>query len=271
MSGTSILKKFSIANNSLKGAYAQGKISYPRVANDYITLKDIKFYEYPHKALVSFDSYSTPLKEEEYLVSKATLPLLLTHKNISTPATLLKNLEFVDYFLNDKMELRDNALDIEEKLASVMSLFRCEVIDFHRKEVSENLIARGTPPEELEDTELLSYISKDGGAFLDFKQEIMPYTLYLSPEQCVNLSNADSEHSHGENNLFPLTSPSVYKTFSSPTRSLNSELLSESVEVSDFEMLLDLEDIRLRDANIKEKLSETEGTRKTSLNNAMEH
>lgn len=263
----SILKQFSIARNNLQRAYLSGLISYPRVANDYISYEDLKFYEYPHKPLVEFDEFSSSLKEEEYAITKATLPLFFTKNNISTPATLYRNLEYIDLFLDDQMNLRGNMLDIEDFLIEAMDIFRHESSQFYLKEVAEGKTLLYEAPDEMSDTELLSVIAKDGEVYRGFRQEIMPYSIPISFERDQNRGKTKDDPLREGTGLRPLDNPAVVKSLVSPTRNYPQEITEKSIWVDDLQDVLFLESIRLEHECTVKNLEREEEKRNISLEN----
>lgn len=263
----SILKQFSIARNNLQRAYLSGLIPYPRVANDYISHEDLKFYEYPHKPLVEFDEFSSSLKKEEYTINKATLPLFFTQNNISTPATLYRNLEYIDIFFDDQMNLRGNMLDIEDLLVEAMDIFRHESSQFFLKEVAEGKILFYEAPDEMSDTELLSVVAKDGEVYKGFRQEIMPYSIPLSGEYDQNNEKIKNVPHEGSTGVKPLDNPAVVKNFVSPTRNYPEKITEKSIWVNSLQDALFLENIRLEHENTANRIKREEEKRNISLEN----
>ena len=278
----SLLKTFSIAYNKLQYAYTQGLISYPRVANDYLSHKEIKFYEYPHRPMCQFDEYSTPLQKDEYRIEKATLPLLLTHKNISTPATLYKNLQFVDQFISDDMSLRPNALSIEEPLQRAMEIIRDEASDLYEFEVTNNIcyaeIDMETYRDEKSDEDLLSFLSKDGEVLNEFSPHVAVYSISLSPdiEQTLSVeSDSDSEGGAAggaecENDQTPVPQelPRAYKISTSPSRNYTTAITKNNIYVDSMEEFIFLENVRQGNVSIKEKLDEAAKKRELMIFNS---
>lgn len=130
----SIIKKVTNAAYKLNHAYAKGKTPYPRVANDYITTPSS--YEHPHPPISHFDDYSLPLKKDFYPLVKETLALELTNEAISTPATLVSNIQFLDRLLDKDLsprkekedEIRIRTNNFLEHLEDEISIFGDDIL-----------------------------------------------------------------------------------------------------------------------------------------------
>lgn len=241
---SSILKQMSSLYNRVKWAYSQGAIPYPRVANDYITYDNMKFYEYPHKPMQTFDEYSVPLQREEYPFSKVALPLYLTHKNISTPATMLSNLAYIDQFFDDALHLRPNTDNLEESLDVIMDMFRGEAEDLYMREAADGIRQYTHDPLTMKDEELLAVIAKDGDVLSDFKMTIMPYSIELSPYAPDR--EQEKEQEEDEADIVPLCKPKAFKAFAAPSKNFEDEVVSEPIMIQSIHDLIALENIRMQ-------------------------
>ena len=245
MSQESLASKMSTLFNKLKTAYIRGDIAYPRVANDYIRLDHLKFYEYPHPHLETFDDNSMPLKEDIYVLSKETLPLWLTHKNIATPATLIDSFIFIDKFIDDGFILRSNAHEIEVALSEIMERLREDAVIVYTGDVADGLIRdRGdVSPMVMEDDELLSILSSDGEIQKSYKINITPYSINLSPFEVENEKETDiDENKENADDVYPKeTRRKTFKILEDPLANYPSSLTGKSIKVSNIEELLQLE------------------------------
>lgn len=115
----------------LQKAYEKGFTVYPRVSYDYIKQPLILFY--PHPPLSKFDNYSKPLKEKKYKVKYQTLPLLLENLRISTPATILRNLNYIQRYYNQDLTIKK-----ENKIVLGKKLERFD--DFLNQSIKEKII-----------------------------------------------------------------------------------------------------------------------------------
>jgi hypothetical protein len=111
---------FKRASNKLQKAYSKGFTTYPRVSNNYINDTNI-FLFHPHPPLKVFDEYSKPLKLDEYIVKWETLPLLLENLRISTPATIVRNLDIIEkYYYKDNLVLKEDLkAELEKKFEAL--------------------------------------------------------------------------------------------------------------------------------------------------------
>lgn len=244
---SSILKQMSALYNRVKWAYSQGEVPYPRVANDYITHENMRFYEYPHKPMKTFDEYSVSLQQEEYPFSKAALPLYLTHKNISTPATLLSNLAYIDQFFDDALHLRPNTENLEENLDKVIGMFRGDAEDLYMREVTDGVRQYTNDPLTMKDEELLAVAAKDGDVLLGFKMTIMPYSIELAPyAPNKEEQEQDEEQEKQDGEIVPLVKPQAFKAFVSPSRNFEDEVVSNPVMVQNIHELIVLENVRIQ-------------------------
>jgi len=105
------------SNNALTTAYRNGSIVYPRVENDYIISPYWRIVD-AHAPLNTLDPFSSPLLEEEYPFTKATLPIALANMGISTPSTTLQIMKFIDTLYDDSLH---PILEKREKIEDTLS------------------------------------------------------------------------------------------------------------------------------------------------------
>lgn len=95
------IKRARIAVQSLMTAYKNGSILYPRVDYDYISPKNGRPPSHP--IIGNFSPYCKPMSFSSYALTKDTLPLFLANKGISTPASLMRILEFIETLYDDSL------------------------------------------------------------------------------------------------------------------------------------------------------------------------
>jgi len=268
---SSILKQMTSLYNRLQYVYAQGGIPYPRVANDYMQQSDLRFYEYPHPPFQAFDEYSKPLQEESYLLSKETLPLYLTHENISTPATLLKNIAYIDIYFDDNMMPRSNANGLSDALDEVMGMLREDAQEIYSKEVKGGTRNSIGHPEYLEDGELLSVISKDGDVASNFQMSIMPYTIVLEPyiDHIHDDKEKEEIHTESMDRPIPIEKPTAFKIFSCPSKNYKHEIVNDPIQIDNFNDLLILETIRQKNDHVLTEMKNVMQTASIKMSNAV--
>jgi len=270
----SSLNNIKRALSKIQVAYTQGAISYPRVANNYITDDELKFYEYPHRPLVSFDEYSNPFPEKNYPFSKEMLLIELTNLSIATPATLFKELSFIDETFDDNMDFRKGREDIDESLDEVISLMR-ELAVFLYEEEEVLGINNGERDYSIEENEeVLHFLSKDGTLSSSFKMNIRPYSILLSPtpynqpltkeqerwaevEEDTDTDTIENKEEQSQeerrakrilkNMLKPIPKykPSCFKSFVSPSRNLNIDTIISPIFVKNFDEVIKIENTQI--------------------------
>jgi hypothetical protein len=237
----SIIKQIQTLSRKLQTAYENGQIGYPRVAHNYINLKDLKFYEMPHPPLKTFDENSKPLQQDSYILDKKTLPLWLTHTNIATPATLVRNCTFVDKFVNDAFELRDFFYDedLEEKLENLIEELRNNSTVIYQSDIATEVFKENEIKIE-DDEDLLHYIASDGIIAQQFKVEITPYSIILNPtayqEQLLS-KNDNNDEDKDEIIEKDKETKKIFKILNSPTSNYTEEVTQKSIKLKNIDAL----------------------------------
>ncbi|HHO42394.1 MAG TPA: hypothetical protein ENN12_03440 [Epsilonproteobacteria bacterium] len=158
-----------MANNRLNNAYTKGSIVYPRTEYNYDLYKDFDFY--PHPPIPQFDVFSTPLKYKKYPLIKDTLPVEMSNHKLSTAATLLGTMEWIDQFYDDNLKPRSSTVrkSIEVRLDKFYD--HLEYLDKTFKTETIRTEDGGFD---------IDMISKDGYV-ARMKMDIMPFRIPIQP------------------------------------------------------------------------------------------
>jgi len=112
-----VKKKVKKAVNYLQTCYSNGIIPYPRVDNNFITIKG--FDVHPHPQMPSFNKYTTPLNFNEYKINKKNSLLFLSVIRAVSPSNVDSMSGFIDDIFTDELGINNGQ---EERVGTIEKL-----------------------------------------------------------------------------------------------------------------------------------------------------
>jgi len=118
-------QKVQDAYEELINNYHSGKISYPRVDNDYH--QDDAYDLFAHPKLEMLDERYEEFKEDTLPLNKNTVLLYLSNERLITPATAIYYYKKIDEYFDDDLNIKKGKEQEVEVLSKISKVFETEL------------------------------------------------------------------------------------------------------------------------------------------------